>query len=173
MTKKFVIVAIISLVLGGIIGGIAGSFYTTRTFARALLLLKQGEIYKAQDEAWKAYTTGTPQIAEWELYQAIALITDARGYGYPDTNELNQLEFESEARLALLNRSTQNQEGYNQHVSKALLLAQQIPCKIFSGLKTEDHVVEFITKWDEAQKTHDIEQAGPGYPPQGVGSPDP
>ena len=172
MKKKFAIVAIISLLLGGIIGGIAGSLYTTRTFARVLLLLKQGEIYKTQDEAWQAYSSGTPQIAEWELNQAVAVITDARGYGYPDTNELNLLEFEAEARLALVNRDIQNQEEFTQHMLRAQILAKQIPR--FTSLQTEEQVVDFIAKWDEAQKASEgIEQAGPGYPPQGVGSPDP
>ena len=150
MKKKLVIVAIISLVLGGIIGGIAGSLYTTRTFARVLLLLKQGEIFKTHDEAWQAYSSGSPQIAEWELNQAVAVITDARGYGYPDTNELNFLEFEAEARLALVNRDLHNQEGFTQHMLKAQALAKRIPK--FTSLQTEEQVVDFITMSDEVKR---------------------
>ena len=153
MKKKLIIVALTSLVLGGIIGGVVGSLYTTRMFAHVLLLLKQGEIYKTQDEAWNAYTTGNPQIAEWGLNQAIAAITDARSYGYPDTNELNQLEFEAEARLALINRDSQKQEVFNQHIAKAQSCAKQIPYTLYSSLITEEQVINFITKWDEAKKS--------------------
>ena len=152
MKKKLIIVGLTCLTVGGILGGIIGALGTTRMFASGMLLIKRCEVYKAQDQAWQAYISDKPQIAEWELTQAISSITDARTSGYPDTNELNQLEFEAEARLALVNKKAGAEAVYEQHMTKAKLLAQLLPVKVSSSLQTSEQITDFIGKMDTKQR---------------------
>lgn len=149
MEKRTIIAALVSFVLGVLVGGGAGVLYTTRLTASTLLLLKTGELHESAQHAWQAYFDESPPVAKWAISNHLAVVHQLGEIGYPHDAELSLHELAAHVRLAKLANRREDLEAEAAHMTKALEAALKSPTHVIRDLKTEEDVMAFVTKLDE------------------------
>ena len=116
----------------------------------------------------KAYLSSSPETAIWALNQLLYTCEHYQPYLENDLrNDPKSMAIRkaiTHGRLALVYKSIGDTNQYRENMDQAL--------NLFDG-SSEEYILKVIDILDRKQKEEMGQQAGAGYPPQGVGSPDP
>ncbi len=147
--RNVTILTFVALLLGGLIGTVAGVLYTTNLTANTLLLLKMGELRSSADKAWSAYLNEAPATGIWALKNHLGVIKGLHDIGYPEQRDLHQHEVATHFRLALLCGKLEKQEKQIAHLEEAMLLVPKMTNTLFRNVKTKDDLHQLMTTLDE------------------------
>ena len=169
---KKILIPVIALLVGSIAGYFVGLAYATKTFVPAMDILCLSYLSQIMELADSAYRTESTEIATWALKQSVATLTkqlekDYESQVYTKDNLKTYLML-SYARLAKL-AETQDPNQCQFYIERANQVRSE---RFINEPLTKERLFEFLSRLD-SKHNEESEQSGAGYPPQGVGSPDP
>ena len=169
MRKTFIaLIILLSVTIGAIAGYQYGKMRWQSYMRFWISSIVDSSLNMEDRSAGMAYFSASPQIAAWALEHTLYTYGHFKPYLENDLrNDPKSMAVRtavSHGRLAVVYQSIGDTNRYREHMDQAM--------NSLDG-STEKYILKIVDILDRKLKEELGQQAGPAYPPQGVGSADP